>query len=68
MASLDMHGSWLYSVMDVASSKFKNISFLKEYSQQNNEAICTKWVGGVVVCILAFHAGGRGFGSHIRQS
>ena len=26
------------------------------------------WVGGVVVRILAFHAGGRGFDSHIPQS
>ena len=26
------------------------------------------WVDGVVVRIPAFHAGGRGFDSHIRQS
>ena len=26
------------------------------------------WVGGVVVRIPAFHAGGRGFDSHIRHS
>ena len=26
------------------------------------------WVGGVVVRNPAFHAGGRGFDSHIRQS
>ena len=37
-------------------------------NMDENSKVIKSWVGGVVVRNPAFHAGGRGFDSHIRQS
>ena len=43
-------------------------AFLQYEVELPNDYLPISWVGGVLLRIPVFHAGGRGFDSHINQS